>query len=178
LVVPLLATIATSAFAQDATEPALKSALIFNFAKFTSWPQEVLPGNSEFVACVVGSQAVGQALQRAVKDRQLAGHPITVSHRDLRDPQLTFRTCHLLYVTGTDPKELTRLVTDLRGAPVLTIIDVEDPSLSIGIADLFVENGRMRFQVDNGLAKQGRLELSSRLLSLASGVRDNPRATR
>jgi hypothetical protein len=166
---------ATFALAQDVTEPALKSALVFNFAKFTSWPQDALPRNASLVACVLGSPDVAEALQRAVKGRLLDGHSITVSSRDVRDPHPSLRSCHLLYIAGHDPRPYARLLVELRGAPVLTIVDIDDAAASGGIAALFVENGRMRFQVDNGLARQGRLEISSRLLSLASAVRDNAR---
>jgi hypothetical protein len=175
LMICLIALVARTAPAQDATEPALKSALVFNFAKFTTWPSDVLPRSATLVACVVGSHDVSAALQRAVRDRQLDGHAIAVSDRDLDDPRPSFRTCHLLYVTGSDPKQVARRLDSLRGAPVLTIVDVDDPALAIGIANVFVENGRMRFRVDNSLAREGRLEISSRLLSLAAGVRDNAR---
>jgi hypothetical protein len=163
---------AYSALAQDATEPALKSALVFNFAKFTNWPQDALPRNAELVACVIGSHDVGQALERAVKNRMLDGHPIIVSDRGVGDARPSFRTCHLLYITGRDARLFEGLLTELRGTPILTIVDVDDPSTADGIVALFVENGRVRFQIDNGLARQGRLEISSRLLSLASGVQD------
>jgi hypothetical protein len=163
------------ALAQDATEPALKSALIFNFAKFTTWPDDALPPNTAFVACVVGNREVGQALERAFKDHAVAGHRVEVVSRDGRDAQQSFRTCHLLYVTNVDAKQLVRIMTGVRGAPVLTIVDADDANTSSGIAHLFVENGRLRFDIDRGLARQGRLELSSRLLSVASKVREESR---
>jgi hypothetical protein len=130
------------------------------------------------VACVVASNDLGQAMRRTANNRQIDGHSMVVKTRDLREPAATFRSCHLIYAVGGDSTQLQTLLADLRGTPVLTIIDVEDPRRPIGIADVFVENGRLSFQVDNGLAKQSRLELSSRLLSLASDVRDNTRATR
>jgi hypothetical protein len=166
------------AAAQDATEPALKSALIFNFAKFTTWPDDALPANAAFIACVFGSREVGQALERAVKDRPIAGHRVEVLSRDGRDPQPNFKTCHVLYLTSVDAKQVARIASDLRGMPVLTIVDADDASTSVGIAQLFLENGRIRFDVDHGLAKQGRLQLSSRLLSLASRVRENVAVSR
>jgi hypothetical protein len=166
------------ALAQDATEPALKSALIFKFAKFTTWPNDVLPTHAAFVACVVGSREVGQALERAVKGHTLAGHPIEVISRDGRDPHQSFKACHVLYVTNVEPKQVARIMTEVRGAPVLTIIDADDPNTNVGIAHLFVDNGRLRFDVDHGLARQGRLQLSSRLLSLASRVREDMAVSR
>ena len=68
------------AAAQDVTEPALKAAFIYNFAKFTEWPADVVPAAEPLVMCVLGDAAVGDALERAVKGRELAGHSMAVSH--------------------------------------------------------------------------------------------------
>ena len=68
------------ASAQDVTEPALKAAFIYNFAKFTEWPADVVPAAEPFVMCVLGDAAVGDALERAVKARVLGGHSMAVSH--------------------------------------------------------------------------------------------------
>jgi len=68
------------ASAQDVTEAALKAAFIYNFAQFTEWPVDALPAARErpFVLCVVGDDAVGDALGRAVKERHIAGHVMCV----------------------------------------------------------------------------------------------------
>jgi hypothetical protein len=167
---------ATAALAQDTTEPALKSAVIYNFAKFTTWPDDTLPANATFVACVVANATVEDALTRIVKGRLLAGHPIAVI--EPQPDEASLRSCHLLYIGTTDAKRLASTLAAVRGSPVLTIVEVDDAALVVGIAQLFVENGRIRFGVDRVLAKQGRLQLSSRLLSLAMRVRDDATVTR
>ena len=68
-----------TAAAQDVTEPALKAAFIYNFAKFTEWPADAMAAGAPFVLCVLGDAAVGDALERAVKGRVLAGHSMGVS---------------------------------------------------------------------------------------------------
>ena len=55
-----------TASAQDVTEPALKAAYIYNFAKFTEWPADVIAPGAPFVFCVVGDVAIGEALVRTV----------------------------------------------------------------------------------------------------------------
>ena len=74
------------ASAQDVTEPALKAAFIYNFAKFTEWPTDVVAAGEPLVMCVVDDEAVADALERAVKGRVIASHSILVSH-DTRGPQ-------------------------------------------------------------------------------------------
>jgi hypothetical protein len=154
---------------QDVTEPSLKAAFIYNFAKFTEWPQDVLTGTTPFNACVLGDEPIGDALERSVKGRQLGGRVITVQRVA---PDGPLKSCHLLYISGLKMDKLAAVIDALRGAPVLTISDVDDFARLGGIAHVFVENGKMRFDLNLELAKRARLQLSSKLLVLAARVHD------
>ena len=159
-----------AAHAQDVTEPSLKAAFIYNFAKFTEWPADGLPVTAPFNACVLGDQAIGDALERAVKGRVLSGHTVSVARVQIDGP---LRGCHLLYVSGVSTMQITAIAANLRGMPVLTIGDSDDFS-RLGIAHIFVEDGKMRFNLNVELARRSRLQLSSKLLALAAHVHDGP----
>jgi uncharacterized protein DUF4154 len=160
---------ASTAVGQDVTEPSLKAAFIFNFAKFTEWPQDVLPASAPFVACVLGDGSVSTALERTIKGRLLSGRGISVSRVEAGGP---LRSCHLLYVSAVTATQAAEILAAVQGAPVLTISDVDGFARLGGIAHVFVENGKMRFDLNLELAKRSRLQLSSKLLSLASRVHD------
>ncbi len=153
------------ASAQDVTEPALKAAFIYSFAKFTEWPTDVVPRAAEpFVLCVLGDAAVGDALERLVKGRVLAGHSMAVSHVAPAGPQ---SMCHVLYLSGVTASQAARLVARHRDGPVLTISDVEGFTDVGGIAQFFFEHGQLRFTIHVGSAKRAHLQISSNLLALA-----------
>ena len=152
------------ASAQDVTEPALKAAFIYNFVMFTEWPADAVPAAGPLVMCVLGDAAVGDALERAVKDRVLAGRSMAVSQVESAG---TRRVCHVLYVSGVTAVRATQLVAGLRDVPVLTISDLEGFTQLGGIAQFFFEQGRLRFIVQLESAKRARLQISSRLLVLA-----------
>lgn len=152
------------AVAQDVTAPALKASYIYNFAKFTEWPAGLVPAAEPFVMCVLGDAEVGDALEDAVKGRELAGHRLTVS-RVTRTG--VGRVCHVLYVSGVTASQASQLVAGLRDVPVLTISDVERFTELGGIAQLFFEYGRLRFTIQREAATRARLQISSRLLALA-----------
>jgi hypothetical protein len=162
--IPVLLLIGGSAYGQDVTEPALKAAFIYNFAKFTEWPVEVLPATGTFVMCVVGDTAVGDELERAVKDRVLAGHSMAVLREASAGPG---RVCHVLYVSGVAAGHAPQIVGPLRDLPVLTISDAQGFTELGGIAQFFYERGQLRFSVQNESAKRAHLQISSRLLALA-----------
>jgi YfiR/HmsC-like len=164
---------APAARAQDVTAPSLKAAFVYNVAKFTEWPQDTLPATSSLTACVLGDGDVGDALTRAVKDRLLAGRGITVSRVQQGD---ALRACHLLYISNVTAAQVAAVLVEVQGAPVLTISDVENFVRLGGIVHVFIEDGRMRFDVRADFARQARLQLSSRLLALAVRYNDGPSA--
>jgi hypothetical protein len=67
---------ASAGGAQDVTESSLKAAFIYNFAKFTEWPQDILPVTATFTACVLGDSPIRDALERAAKGHQVMGRGI------------------------------------------------------------------------------------------------------
>jgi hypothetical protein len=145
--------------AQDVTEPSLKAAFIYTFAKFTEWPDDILPTTATFSACVLGDSQIRDALERTVKGRQFEGRGINVSQVELAGK---LRSCHLLYVSGVTPAQVTAIIDDFAELG--------------GIAQMFVANGKMHFDLNLGVAKGSRLQLSSKLLALAAHVHDRPKA--
>jgi hypothetical protein len=149
--------------AQDVTEPALKAAFIYNFMKFTEWPEPV-PASDPFVICVLGDSNVGDALERVVRDRQFAGRRMTVSIVAISEPK---QSCRVLYVSGVTAIEGAQLLAGLQDSPVLTISDAVGFTEAGGMAQFFFERGQLRFNIGLEAVKRSRLQMSSRLLVLA-----------
>jgi hypothetical protein len=164
---------APAALAQDVTESSLKTAFIHNFVKFTVWPLDVLAPGAPLTACVLGDGAFVSVLANYVKGHPVDGHAIVVSSIP-SDGML--RSCHVLYVSGLSAKAAALAVSALADAPVLTISDMDQFARIGGMAQLYVEDGRLRFRVNLDTTKRCRLQLSSRLLSLATIVQDLPNA--
>ena len=163
-VIAILLLTPMAAAAQDVTEPALKAAFIYNFAKFTEWPADAVGTGAPLVLCVLGDAAIGEALERVVKGRTLAGHSISVSKAP---PGRPLEACHIAYVSGVTASQAAEVVAGVRDAPVLTISDVEGFTKLGGIAQFFFEHGQLRFDVKLASAKRARLQISSKLLALA-----------
>ena len=153
-----------AASAQDVTEPSLKAAFIYNFAKFTEWPADAVPAAGPFVMCVVGDAGVSEALERAVKTRLLSGRSMDVSRLAPAGPQ---HVCHILYLSGIPSDQAARLVAGLRDVPVLTISDIQGFTDLGGIAQFFFEHGQLRFSVRIESARRARIQISAKLLQLA-----------
>jgi hypothetical protein len=149
--------------AQDVTEPALKAAFIYNFARFTTWPAH-LPATDSFVICVMGDAAVSEALTRAVTGRQLMDRPVAITPVASSAPK---RGCRILYVSGMPVREAADVVGELKDAPVLTISNIEGFAAAGGMTQFFFESGQLRFRIHHESAKKAGLQISSRLLIMA-----------
>ena len=155
--------------AQDVTEPSLKAAFVYNFARFTDWPGDAASAGAPLVTCVCGDPAIAGALERMVNGRQVMGRPMTVVRTTWDAPP---RNCHLMYAATLKPAQLDTFIAGVRGTPVLTIVDSDDQARVPAIIRLFVDNGNLRFDIDYAQAKRSRLQLSSKLLTLAKKVYD------
>jgi YfiR/HmsC-like len=156
------------AHAQSVSEIELKAAFVYNFAKFTEWPAGALPPGGRLVLCVNGDVGLDTALAQATKNQLLEGHPLTVIR--LGDGDST-RACHVLYVSASKGRDgAVQFIGALTTAPVLTISDRSGFAKAGGIAELFIDNGRVRFAINAGEALRSHLHISSKLLSLAKIV--------
>jgi len=167
--------LAPGAHAQTATAPELKAAFLYNFAKFVEWPSESMPAGAPLVVCVLGDDAVADALEETVKGRVIDGHQVKAQRVKVDSP---LRTCHVLYVSGMDAKRSIELLEGLADASVLTASDFDRFAQLGGVSNFFVENGRMRFAVNIESAQRARLQVSSKLLGLARIVKDEHHAQR
>jgi hypothetical protein len=150
---------------QSVTQPALRAAFLYNFAKFTEWNSDASPG--PLTICILDDAAVQGALSDLVGGSTINGRAVAIS----RGGRL--RACHLLYVGDADRDRAASILDELQGASVLTVSNGHDFVRLGGIVGLFVDEGRMRFVINQAAAHRAGLRLSSRLLQLATILTDD-----
>jgi hypothetical protein len=156
--------------AQTATAPTLKAAFLYNLAKFTAWPSEALGQGAPISLCVLGDGVVAETLAQAVKGQTLGGHAVAAVTVTGDAP---LRSCQLLYVSGIDQHRARQLLAGLLGAPVLTVSDLDRFAQIGGIAAFYMEGDNMRIAINMEAAQRARVQVSSKLLSLARIVKDD-----
>ncbi len=161
--------------AQPVSVTAVKAAFLYNFAKFAEWPPDALAPGQRLSLCVVGANAVADALREVINGRPVESHELTVEIVKADGP---IRSCHLLYVSDLDAKRSTQLLETLKGASVFTVGDGDKFAELGGMAQLILEDDRMRFAINIRAADHARIHLSSKLLRLAKIVKDEHDAHR
>ena len=145
-------------------EHQVKTAFLYNFSRFVTWPEATLQDHPEFNLCVIGSDPFGTHLDK-LTGKAVQGHTLVVRH--LGNPAMV-DDCQLVYI-GEDT-ELTEILLLLGEQPVLTVSDTAGFIEQGGIIQFMLIDNKVRFRINVDAANSAGLSISSKLLSLAVSV--------
>jgi hypothetical protein len=150
---------------ETAREYQVKAAFIYNFVQFVVWPEDAFADRgSPIVIGVFGRDPFKGALDAVVAGKTVRDRALQVRHY----PDVaSVGQCHVLFVPETEDQHLGALMEKLNGRPVLTIGESEAFPWAGGIIRFFIEEKRIRFEVNVKAAEKARLHISAKLLKLA-----------
>jgi YfiR/HmsC-like len=158
-----LIAFAPAAVSDDLPEYRLKAAFLYNFALFTEWPADI---GSTLNLCVYGRDPFGDeidALQgKPVGDRRIAVRRVTSVEG--------LTVCQVVFIVDTSGDGISRVLSNLRGATVLTIADAPGAAKQGVALNMNVVKNKITFEANVTAARAANLKLSSKLLSLATQV--------
>jgi hypothetical protein len=147
-------------------EHEVKAAYLFRFLSFIEWPQASFARpDSPIVVGVLGADDVLQELRDIVPGRVVQGRPVAVQR--VADAASTAGV-HLLFLGRGAASQLARL-PPARGQVVVT--DWAGGLDQGAVVNFVREEGRVRFEVAVDAAARRDLKISSRMLAVASSVR-------
>lgn len=155
-----------SASAQTAlsnTEKELKVAFIYNFTLFTDWPTDV---GGTLNVCVLGLDPFGPALD-ALEGKVAAGRTLAVQRKGLNE---SLNRCQVLFITASAMDNVPRVLEGLGDNPTLTIADSPGAAARGVALNMNVVKNKVTFQANLQAVRAARLNLSSKLLRLATDV--------
>ncbi|MDJ0621785.1 MAG: YfiR family protein [Desulfocapsaceae bacterium] len=166
LLLILTAAVPLSARAADEQlENKLKAAFLLNFAKFTTWPEDIT-GSSEFGLCLVGTNPLGGSAEQ-LSGKLIGQKPIELRMiKKIADVGL----CEMIYISPSAEGGMAELIAALGGPSRLTVSDREGFAAQGGIIELRIFDNRLGFIINNTRAKEDGLSLSASLLDLAKEV--------
>lgn len=150
--------------ADELPEYRLKAAFVYNFIVYTEWPAATgqalnlcIHGNDPFGTEIDGLQGkvVGSGRRLSVR--------LTAAGESLND-------CQIVFVTASMVNQLSRVQDSLRGRPVLTMADSAGAMRRGVMLNMNMVQGKITFEANLQTARGAGLELSSKLLRLATEV--------
>ena len=165
----LVAGASQTARAQSAAdEYQVKAAFLFHFAQFVDWPGDVLNARDPSLKlCILDDEPRRQELQSTLQGKPIGARVFHV--RLVSQPQ-EIQGCDILFLSRDEARRQSAILKSLRGMPVLTVGETSDFLAGGGIIRFHLEEGKVRFDINLAAAESSHLEISSRLLLLATSV--------
>ncbi len=140
----------------------IKTSFILKFPAFINWPVE----NSPMNLCVPSDDPYKNIWKILEKN---TANLVPFNFYDLKNYS-DHGNCHILFISGKKGQIIERLVSMVRGKPVLIIGDSSgNLEKGVGINFLVVDN-RVRFEINRKSLRAKNLKVSSELLGLAYRV--------
>lgn len=164
IVAVLVAAAAAAAPAAKLPVAHVKAAFVFNFARFTTWPEAALAEGDTLAICALGGGAVTEALA-GFDGRTIRGHTVDVRPlAGLADPS----SCHVLYLDTPSAEHRREAIAAVSRRAVLTVGDADAFARDGGMIELVPDGAKLRFEVNVARTKAAGLVMSSKLLKLAT----------
>jgi YfiR/HmsC-like len=149
--------------ADDLPEYRLKAEYIYRFAQYTEWPAEV---GDTINLCVHGTNPFGAELAllqgKAVENRTIA------VMGNVQDSALG--SCQIVFVASASAFDVSHVLEQVKGRPVLVVADAPGAARFGVTLNMVMVNSHIAFEANTRAAQAGRINLSSRLLRLATEV--------
>lgn len=157
--------------AQQFTEYELKSAYLFNFAKFIDFPENTFTSARDpFIIGVIGNEAFLDVLQTVIKGKTINGRNIlAISIAQTEDVQ----NCQIVFFSKTPYNQTIMFLDYLNGKPIVSVGDnIDEFCQKGGIINFTAQNSVKRFEINPNAAQRAKVNISSKLFALARIVTD------
>ncbi|MBK6657720.1 MAG: YfiR family protein [Proteobacteria bacterium] len=159
----LCLVLGAGARADELPEYRVKAAFLYNFMVFTEWPDNAAP---DMTLCIVGDDPFGAAID-GLTGKRVADKPISVE-RVAAGASLS--RCRVVFITASAIDGLDGLLAGLGDQAVLTVADSAG-AMQRGVQlNMRLTHSKVTFEANLDAARRHRLQLSSKLLRLATEV--------
>jgi len=146
-------------------EQAIKAGLVYNFLKYTTWPESAA-GQNHLEVCLFGADPQDSYL--APLGGQMAQQSVITLVR--KDQANDTADCNMLFVDAGQKDAVPALLGFLQGRHVLTISDMDGFAGMGGMVQLAMEDKRIALYINDKAVDKAGLKIQARLLKLAKLV--------
>ena len=158
LVIQLLST---SVVVASELETKVKAAYLYHLTQFVEWPK--LPEDHMNI-CVLGNDPVGDMLL-GLSHRNIKSRILNIEIRENMDTA----NCHVLFISQSESAWKDVLI-GMRQQSVLTVSDIHDFATAGGIIGFYLEEGKIKLEINPSAVNKTNLKISSKLMELARHV--------
>ncbi len=150
-----------------ASEYRIKSAFLYNFAKFVEWPGNPAPDTKDFITlCIVGQDHFGDIIE-TVRGKTVKGKNLVIRQcKEIMD----FEDCQIIFISSSEKERVRQILEAIQNRNVLTVGEMKGFAQLGGIINFIIKKNKVRFEINVDAANRAGLKISSKLLKLAKIV--------
>ena len=144
-------------------EQKIKAGLLYNFLKYTSWPQDL---EGSLKVCLYGSDPFEGYLY-PLKGRTAQQYTISIQH--IHDVSQAAE-CNIVFIHHNEARSLPALLKFLQDKHVMTASDIEEFAYKGGMVEFSRKDNRIKVFINKKAVEDAGLYIDNRLLKLATLV--------
>ncbi|MBI4710040.1 MAG: YfiR family protein [Nitrospirae bacterium] len=137
---------------------------MYNFAKFIEWPADA---GASMNLCVYGEDPFGPALD-SINDKLVRDKKVVVKR--IKYPQ-QLKPCQIIFISASEKEHLPQILDAVENLSILTVGDTNGFAHQGVVINFFIEDEKVRFEINPKAAEDAGLKISSKLLKLGRIVK-------
>lgn len=152
----------------ELSEEKIKAGLVYNFLKYTTWPDSAgLDQTRNMRVCLLGGDSF-EGYLTPLHGRTAQQYTIRI---DRIETAREGRKCQVIFINRNQAGKLPDILRTLRDAGVLTVSDLPRFAESGGMIELSMQKDkRIHLYINDGAARDSGITIQDRLLKLAEAV--------
>jgi hypothetical protein len=165
LFIAILICLNNRLFSQQ-TEIIMKAVAFEKISMFIDWPVAAA-GNSvssDFVITVLGQNIFGTTLEELYKDKKIKDKKVTVNYLTVNQNP---GKCDILFISKMKISDLKKVLTYIKGMPVLIISDTEGFAEAGCFVNMYEFENKLRFEINQKAMQDAGFKIDYRLLRVS-----------
>jgi hypothetical protein len=151
------------------TEYHVKALFLYNFAKYVDWPAETFSNtNVPITIGVLGQNNFGDDLTNAVVGKIINGRKIEILQIE---NESDCSKCQILFISNSQDARVADILSKIKLLPILTVGESDSFFQHGGIIHFALKDGKVRLEINLAAARASKVQISSKLLSVADVVK-------
>jgi len=148
------------------SEYQVKALFLLNFVKYVDWPAGA---SGPITIGILGQDNFDDNLTNAVEGKSINGRAVTIKHLSSGD---SLSGCAVLFISSSEDSQLSAILSKTCMLPILTVGEDESFLQDGGIINFTLKEGKIHLEINLKAAQKVKLQISSKLLSVADVVKE------
>lgn len=153
----------------QSTEYILKAGFIERFTRFIEWPSDSLQADTTkpFIILVLGKNPFGDGLEKFLSKTRIKDRKVVIRYASKLD---TDKYYHMIFICDNMSREVNFILNYTHDKPLITIGETEGFGSKGVLINFFLENNKIRFEINQAAFRKTGLKISHMLLNSAKVI--------